>query len=307
MLLALALGALVACHPSDQKLKTVRERVLDGDTVEFDKPGYGLCGKSAWGEMRIFGDGERGRIVLNQQRTVVAPGHAQCYHIGDVVSLRDMKSDVTPAGLVRIDRLALARLDRVRDTRLKGRFFATQSNSTRYKDGIPLKPDHEGIVTLVDVTYLNGSAVDEAALREADAQKSSEDAFEQTEHDGDVLKGGCEKANWKTLSFTREYEAEALSGALKSWYQLGEKNCLRQGQEFDLTDGFKGATIARAKVARVKRFAIRALEPKYFFLPEGFDFARLRTRIVNENTRDPKREQEFMTVVDFELLAAGGQ
>ena len=136
-------AVLVGCQPSDQRTETVRERVLAGEFVEFTKTGYGLCGRSAWTDLRLGDLDERERVILGKQGSFVNPGHSACYRIGDTVSLGVFGRDAAGGGRVRIDRLGLVRLDRLKSNNLKGRYFASSEAVSRYGAALAprLKPE----------------------------------------------------------------------------------------------------------------------------------------------------------------------
>lgn len=299
-ILVVVAGALLGCQPSDRHPETVRERVLAGEFVEFTKPGYGLCGRSTWTDLRLGDVDERERAILGKQQSFINPGHAACYRIGETVSLGVFGRDVPGGGRVRIDRLGLVLLDKLQSRHLKGRYFASSEALTRYREVLRprLKPEHEGIVTVVDFTYVSGTASDEAKVREEDATAAQGDGFAETTRDGDKL-SAC-KSEWHDLSLPAEWIADARAGRLKSGYQIGERNCFAQGQTANLKSGFgkEAPAVANVRITKLKRFRVSALAPRFFVL-DGFDYATLTARVAQDLQR---KNDEYMTVIDFEVL-----
>lgn len=290
---------LTGCQPSDQHPETVRERVLAGEFVEFTKPGYSLCGRSAWGDMQVNDVDERDRVILAKQQSLLNPGHSACYRIGDTVSLRVFGRDVPGGGQVRIERLGLVLLDKLQSRQLKGRYFTASEAFSRAKESVRprLKPAHEGIVTVVDFTYLSGSAADEARVREQDAAASQGDGLIETTKDGEAL-STC-KSPWSDVSLPAEWLDAARAGQLKSAYLLGERNCLTQGQTVNVKGFGKEAPVAfKARVTALRKFRVRAIAAKYFAL-DGFAYETLAAKVAQDNQR---KNEEFMTVVDFGVL-----
>lgn len=300
-LLAAALGTIIGCQPSDRNPISARDRVLRGEAVVFSKLGDRLCGpNSAWTEMRIYDSAERPRIVLGQQRSTVQPGHAVCYQVGDVVNLREVNRQVRDAGRARIDRITLVLMDKLRTERLNGDFFASSNQFQAYAENVRerLSPEDQGIVTIVDFTYLAGSASDEKTIQDLEAEKPVIPEYEETKSDGQRLSGDCGNSVWQSLSFPPELISNLEKG-LGSWFLPGAKNCFRQGQDADLTNGFKGPRIRRVKVTGLKRFRVSDLKPEHFHLPSDFGFEILREQVSKAKIRDG-----FMTVVDFQLIPA---
>lgn len=294
-ILVAAIGAaLVGCQPSDQRPQTVRERVLAGEFVEFTKPGYTLCGRNAWTDMQVGDLDERERVILGKQGSFINPGHSACYRVGDTINLAVFGRDKTGGGRVRIDRVALVRLDKLKAKNLKGRFFSTDDSVRSYGEKLNsrMKPEYEGIVTVVDFTYVGGTAADEAEVRAGDVGDGYEEAPE-----GKSL-SQC-RTGWNDLSLPAEWIEDARAGRLKSGYQFGERNCFTQGQTANLKSGFgdKATVVAKVRIVKLKKFRVRALDPKFFSL-DGFDYATLSARVALDN----KKNEEFMTVTDFEVL-----
>lgn len=170
LIATLLVFCLCGCRPSDQKVLSVRSRVLSGNRVDFTQEGYSLCGKKSYSRLDLFDDNERERIVLGRQFSIVRPGHNNCYRVGDTVDLNPFGKHLRQGGQVRIERLSLILLDKIRAKNdLNGEFFTKTADSTQYLSAVQsqLKADQEGIVTIVTVTYVNGSAFDEERIRAA--------------------------------------------------------------------------------------------------------------------------------------------
>lgn len=162
---------LAACQPADLPTESVRERLQSGQLVEKTEDGFRYKGCSAdkpdWSDLRLA-EIERERVVLGRQRSIVQPGRRVCYRIGSVVTIivpNDTRRDL---GRARITRIAWIQLERLSAEHLRGRYFATPDAFFTYKDQLRarLSPRDQGMVTIVDFVYLNGSAVDESSIIE---------------------------------------------------------------------------------------------------------------------------------------------
>lgn len=309
---ATALTALLAvlsgCKPSDQNVLSVRQQLESGKTVVFSQKDYRRpsC-RYDWTDMRLGDENERERIVLKQQSSFVNLGINACYRIGSVVSLNVFGHDMRDPGLVRITRLSLVQVDHVNLKSLRGSYFSAKDTAGSYID--QLKPhlsssDHNA-VTIVDFEYVGGSAADEAALKQKDAEDKSDPHYRETIHDGDQLSTDCNKA-WTYLTVRPEVKDNVLNGDVKSWYRFGDLSCFKQGDVMDLEipgEGGKGyVAFAKAKITKVKNFRVSAAQAGYFNLPH-FDFSKVAEWLQADN----KKSDEFVSVVDFEIQKDGGQ
>jgi hypothetical protein len=300
----LILSLCVACQPSDQKAKTVKQRLDAGETVVFSEPGYRRpsCSQRSpdWSNVALNDEDERGRIVLSKQNSFLSPGPRTCYRVGSTIDLGVYGRDIKGGGRVRITRLSLVRMDKLDKRSLKGAFFSSNDAFNRYRDALKprMRPEYGDIITIVDFVYLSGSAVDESDIRQKDQDKNTGDGYEETTNAGDTL-SSCNKP-WSDVAVPAELLDAVRSGAIKSWYQLGERNCFAQGQTAALKTGVGAGSpaVAQIRLTKLKRFRISAIDAKFFNLPD-YDFTAVRDRVLRDNTN---RHEEFMTVVDFDLV-----
>ena len=164
---ALAVLFCCSCQPSDRNLFSVRERLEKGQKVDFSQPGYNLCGpRIAWSEFHI-NETERTRLVRGQQKSFVSPGHnGVCYRIQDQLPIQVTDRQIRSAGRLRVESLSLIRWDRLDGRSLKGAHYSSRENVEALKSELAsrLRPEHQDIVTIVDVSYQEGSAADEGDL-----------------------------------------------------------------------------------------------------------------------------------------------
>lgn len=296
----IALTLLSACQPADVSPKTVKERLDGGELVEFSKPGFRpkACSdrQSDWSDIRLSNNLERQKIVLGQQLSVLNPGIYSCFRVGSIVAL-NVQGLRPPAGQVRITKLAWVKLDSLEGRHLKGQVFARSQDVDRYRDQVRLRmqADHAGMVTVVEFTYLKGTAADEKAIKEDEDKRNQGDGLEETTADGQAL-SSCKNA-WSDVFVPTGFHGAIQEGKISSWYQLGERNCLKQGQTVALRASRDQAPFTTASIKKIKRFKTSFLDAKYFVLNE-YDFANLKTEIENANRQ---KNEIWMTVVDFEL------
>lgn len=302
--LTLAIAIFMAgCSPSDVKVKTVRERLEAGELVEFTKPGYRRpsCPRFApdWSEVLLNDQSERERIVLKTQQSSLNPGKDSCYRVGSVVAL---EVNGSKNGRARIRKFGVVKLAAMKTNQLKGKFFSKTDESLAYlkKFAEKLRPSHEGYVTIVDLEYLPSSATDEKAIREKEEEKNAGDGYQESTEDGTRV-GECRNNSvWNEILVPKDLQTPILEGRLKSWYRLGNFNCLNQGQDVDVKERF-GAdvpSVGKVKIRKVKLFKIRSLARERFDLPD-FDFDVLKARILEENAKKSKPE-EFIIVYDVQ-------
>ncbi len=308
-LLLAALFATAACKPSDVKVKTVKERLDSGQLVEFTKPGYRRpsCPKAApdWSNLSLSDQAERERIVLKTQSATLNPGKETCFRVGSVVNLT---VDGKPNGQATIRKLGLIKLGSLQAQQLKGKFFAKTDDFNGFKSNVEskrMKPVHEGLVTIVEVDYLSGSAADQKTIEDRDAEKNAGDGFAETLNDGDRL-GECRNNSvWKELIVPGDYQAPVMTSQIKSWYRLGNFNCLTQGQEAEVKESTKAdaPSAGKVRIRKIKMFKVQSLSRERFDLPD-FDFEKLKQKILTENSERKPRPEEWMLVYDVE--APGG-
>lgn len=290
-----AASAINACTPSDQHVKSVRERLEAGEAIEFTKPGSRLenCGHAVWTTIKVSDHVERDRVVLGQQTSILNTGYKFCGVIGRPVDMTISKGD-TGLGQVIVTKITLVKLDKLKKSQLKGSFFSEEQGFENYKAGIRLYPDNQGVVTIIDARYQPGTAVDEKAVIKRDAEKRASDGYVETKTDGTDL-SNCPSA-WSDLAVAEPFQAAVINGQLGSWYSLGDKNCIRQGSTINVKSkvGKDAAVIGTVKVAKIKKFRTSFLDAKYFDL-RGQDFAPIQEQIKKEDTR----HNEWITVIDF--------
>ncbi len=298
-LTAAMLLALTACQPSDQKVKTVRERLEAGETVEFTKPGTNTpnCGAAVWSTIKVANKPERDRVIVGSQASILNTGYKFCGKIGRAIDMTVFKGD-QGLGQVVVKKISIVKLDFLRPSLLKGKYFSSDIDFDNYKKSIKLYPENLGIVTIIETQYQNGSAVDEKAVREKEDEKSKSDGLEETTEDGKDL-SQC-SSPWSDLAVADEFQDAVLKGSLGSWYSIGQKNCIRQGQLVNIKSkvGRDEPSKGQLKVIKIRRFRMNFLAAGYFDL-RGFDFEKIKTQI----NRDDKYRDEWITVVDFEAKA----
>jgi hypothetical protein len=193
-----------------------------------------------------------------------------------------------------VKKISLVKLDHLKKSHLKGSFFSEEQGFDDYKARVRMYPDNNGVVTIIDARYQNGTAVDEKAIIKRDAEKKSSDGYVETKADGTDL-SNCANA-WYDLAVAEPFQAAVINGKLGSWYSLGDRNCIRQGSTINIKSkiGKDEPVKGTVKVAKIKKFRTSFLDAKYFDL-RGQDFAPIQEQIKIENTR----RNEWITVVDF--------
>jgi hypothetical protein len=297
------LFSLSACRPADVKVESVKNRVLAGKTVTFDEPGFSLCGTGApWTDMRLGGDDERQRIVLGQQSSFIYPGFSTCYRVGDTVALTLYKNpNLKGGGFVRVDRISLVLLDNLKGSQLRGQFFATDTSFNGYMTDLRkrMNPSMMNVITFVDLTYIPGSAVDEAKIR-ATPPPPPLPAYSEVTEAGKFLDGtNCTKP-YAYIPAPADLQPQFTDGSIQSWYEFGTSVCFTPGQTLDLSPGKGSASLGKVTVTKVKRFAVSDLKADYFVLGNKYDFQNIVTRV--QSARKPGND--WMVVIDFTLGGA---
>lgn len=299
-LFAFAVLSLTACKPADKNVESVKARLDAGEVVEFTKPGYRRpsCRDNMpdWNDYRVGNEDERMRIVVRKQNSGLNAGAHSCFRVGTAVLINSPgDKGHKGGGLARITKLSLVKIDNLKKANLKGKYFASDEAFYAYKDNMKfrLKPDHQGVVTILDFDYVNASAKDEAALKQKDVEESSGDAYAETHQDGETI-SKCTKPWTDVIVPESEYQQAILSGKLLSYYNWGSRNCLAQGQTANVKSAFgeTGTVLGSVKIAKVKIFRASYVDPKYFAASD-FDLLKLKTKIQLEN------KDEFVTVMDF--------
>lgn len=301
--MALALGLLAGCRPSDQKIKSVKERVLAGEFVQFTEPGYSLCGTGrAWDNMDFGDNKERDRVIFGSQRAFFNPGWSACYRVGDVISTGIFKRGPMGGGKVRINSVGLVLLDEMygkNAAKLEGKFFASADNLNSYKAGLTnrMKDKDLGIISVIGITYVPGTAVDEAEVRERVSEAETGDGFQETVNDGDSV-SSCKK-EWTDFKIAPEVQDAVMKGELRSWFQLGRQQCLKQGQIVDLKAGFSkdSPVVAKIKVKKVRTFRVKYMKREWFDSPV-YKYEDIQQAVQKANET---RKDDSMSVVDFEI------
>jgi len=301
-----AVLTLTACQPSDVKVKTVRERLEAGQVVEFTKPGYRRpdCPSRApdWTDLLVSNE-IRQRIVLKSQATLPGLGKKPCYRVGSVVNIK-VAGNSAGLGQVRIVKLSLVKAESLRQNAFNDRFIgkAKVEEFARLKEDLQkaLKPEHEGLIHIVEYQYLNGSAADQKAIEE---KAQATDLYQETSENGQRV-GSCPAdKSWNDIVAPQEFHPLILGGQIKSWYRLGDSACLNQGQEVDVKASSAAGTPSsgQVRITKLKLFRVSDLDQSRFELP-GFDFEKLREKILADNLR---ARQEKITVMDVEPLTSG--
>jgi hypothetical protein len=243
------------------------------------------------------------RIVVRKQNSGLNAGAHSCFRVGSQVLINSPGDKGNKGGgLARITKLSLVKLDALKKSQLKGKYFASDDAFFAYKDDMKfrLKPDHQGIVTILDFDYVAASATDEKELQQKDVEESNGDAYEETQKEGDSI-SKCSKPWTDVIVPDPEFQQAILAGKLLSFYNWGERNCLTQGQTANIKTAFGagGTVLGQVKIAKIKKFRASYVDPKYFVATD-FDLLKLKTKIQLEN------KEEFITVMDFVPPNGGG-
>lgn len=159
-----------ACQPADLPTQSVRSRLESGQLVDQTGDGfrYKGCPESMpdWADIRLGDEPERRRVVQGRQGSIAQPGRRVCYRIGSVVDIKVPRDDRAGLGRAKIVRIAWIQLDKLRGDQLQGRYFSAPDAFYLYKDKLraQMSPRDQGVVSIVDFIYLNGSAVDEKTI-----------------------------------------------------------------------------------------------------------------------------------------------
>lgn len=297
---ALFLIALTACQPADKSTKTVKEKIDAGYVVDFTKPGYRRpsCPSRApdWSDVRLNDDSERERIITQSQSSILSPGKHSCFRVGAVVSINSPQIR-SGSGQARINKISLVKIDNLNSSSLKGSFFAKADDFNSYRDNMRrrMRLSDEGIVTIVDLRYIEGSAADESSIKEKLAREASGDGFSETSSDGSSI-SNC-TTPWTEILVPESFHEALLSGTLRSYYRMGDLNCLKQGQQVELKVKRGDPSKGLLKVVKIKKFRTSFLSPQYFNLG-SFTWETLATAIKAE------RPQEWMTVMEVSPVLA---
>lgn len=303
--IAALLTLLTACRPADQKVKSVKERLEAGEVVEFTEAGYRRpsCREQLpdWSDVRVSDEDERMRIVVGKQSSALNPGSHSCFRVGGQVLVNSPGDKGNKGGgLVTVSKISLVMIDSLEKRHLKGRFFQSSDEFFKYKDNMKfrLRPDHNGIVTILDFAYVKGTATDEQNLQQKDAEQSSGDGFQETLNDGDSI-SKCNKP-WTDLIVPETYKDALMSGKLQSYYNWGSRNCLTQGQDALVKAKFgeEFPTYAKIKIVKIKLIRAAFIDAKYLVAAADFDVSPLKKQIQLEN------KEEFVTIVDFKVEGA---
>lgn len=299
------LGAVLlsACQPNDPSALSPKQRLDNGEIIEFTKAGFrhGGCKDSMpdW-KVRIADQEERYRVVLGKQASVINPGIYNCYRVGSRVNV-DIYKNPQSSGVVEVTKISWARIEAVTKSRMKGKYFASSEQFYNYIDGIKrrLEYNRDVYVSIVDFKYIKGSAVDEKTIIDEDKGSEQDDGYVETQKDGDSL-SRC-KTDWTDILVNGQYHEPILKGYLSSWFQLGSRNCLKQGQTATIKEKLGDSpVVGTIHIKKVKKFKVQALDPRFFVTDESFDYAGLKTFIDEANKY---KNEEFMTVIDFEVVA----
>jgi hypothetical protein len=236
------------------------------------------------------------RIVVGKQNSALNPGSHSCFRVGTQVSINSPgDKGMRGGGKVALAKIALVKIDKLEKRHLKGRFFQSSDEFFKYKDNMNfrLRPDHNGIVTILEFQYVAGTATDEQSLVQKDAEQSSGDGYQETANDGDSI-SKCNKP-WTDIIIPETYKDAVLSGKLKSYYNWGSRNCLTQGQEAMIKAKFGAEfpSYGKVKVNKIKLFRASYVDAKYFSAAKDYDLSGLKKQIQLEN------KEEFITVIDF--------
>lgn len=296
----MALLTLSACHPADVNVKSARERLDEGEIIEYTEPGAMRencrTDRPAWDNIRLT-EQNRKQVVLGKTISVLSPGRLACYKVGSEVRMVEMRNEKFEGGRAIVTRIAVVKLEKLQARHLKGQVWATNASVEREKTFFAekLKPDN-GIVTITDLQYIAQSAADEKALHEQEKKPEQPGGMEQTEKDGDKLPSDC-TGQWRDITIDPAYQEDLLKNRLGSWYQLGYKNCFTQGQEVNIKTSFDRNTppIAKLKIFKIKRLSKHQIQREHFVTAQEFNFEKLKAKIAGEKARD---NTDFITIMD---------
>lgn len=163
---------LVSCRPADVNTRTVRERLEAGEVVEYSSPGAmrETCPRHRppWNRLSLTPEMRQG-LVLGNFVSILGAGKQTCFQVGTEITLNQKGFENLQAGRAVITRLSLIRVDLLEKSLLKGKAWASDEIFQREKSNLihhKLKPQDNGIVHILELQYVKGSAEDEKSLEQ---------------------------------------------------------------------------------------------------------------------------------------------
>ncbi len=296
--------AMAACHPADVNVRSLKERLESGEIIEYTQPGSQreTCPKDrpVWSNIDLPKETREG-LVLGKFVSVLGAGKYVCYQVGNEVRLTQGRSHRLVAGRAVVQRIALIKADNLQPKHLKGKAWAAEDTFNKEKALLiqrRLKPRDQGVIYILDLAYIGGSAADEKSLFEKEREREKSDGFQQTENEGDKL-SKCDRP-WFNLNIAPDFKTDVLNGRLGTWFLLGERNCFAQGQEANLKlgAGSQAPLLTKVKVVKVKRVKLAFLTAAHIQIAPTFDFKRLHEQIHKDNET---RNAEYVSLIDFTI------
>lgn len=303
-LTVLAVLGLSACQPNDQKVKTVKQRLDEGEVIEMNEIGFrhgGCSDKTPNFKLRVLDPKERSRVVVGKQGSIISAGIYNCYRIGSRVGI-EIKRAEQPGQIV-VTKITWARLEKVTKSRMSGKFFASSENYYDYYNSAKSFGEKIGepYVSIIDFKYVKGTAVDEASLLDNEKLLDNGDGYRETTTDGKCI-ASCAGRAEDTLPVPDQFHIPLLERKLTTWFTLGAKNNYRQGQEVDVKVNWKDTyVVARVKIKKVSNFKIWALD-KYLTSSEVYDVRELKNYIFKINNGPSGAGEDYVSLLEFEVV-----
>lgn len=163
---------LVSCSPADVNSRSVRERLEAGEIIEYSNPGEmrETCPRQRppWNRLSLTPEMRQG-LVLGTIESIPGAGKQTCFQVGSEITLVQKGSENLRAGRAIVMRISLMRADLLDKSNLKGKAWASEEVFMRQRSTLiehKLKPSDSGIIHILDLQYVKGSAEDEKSLGE---------------------------------------------------------------------------------------------------------------------------------------------
>ncbi len=302
-----------SCGPRDIHIKTLKQRLMEGEVYTLDADGQRLSTclerDSDWQDLSVH-ENDYEALILNEQIVLVQSGYKNCHRVGSKVFIKNDRIKTNGSlgfvEVVGVSLLSVDQLQKERNLRVQGKAYSLKNDDVE-RVTARMQPRHQNVVHVVVAKYVPGTSSLEANIRQ---KQNVEGEIENELNLGAIITldkegelwASCGTEVWREFRIHHTKINAMKGGQLVALLNRGVKNCHQIGQVVEISTGNKSEKLGRVKVRKILVLNIETLkrnlemfENEVTLQAINEDLAFLENRLRNENSKN-------VNVVFFEYL-----
>lgn len=283
---------LVSCAPRDSHVENLKERLMAGELVLFDKPGERLptCfeDENDWQDLRIH-EKDYESFVLHQLVGTIQNGYKNCQRVGNRVFVNNDKiksngslgwAEITGIALVRLDSINKNVNKDLKDYEDKKKLLMNNKVVTNFDETVlrlvnKAEPKDQGVVHITMFKYISGSSTLEsqikakyAAQNDLESQLNKGHVFSLKEVGKKLPSCSSDEAVWTDFRINSGDFVFIKESKIKTIIKKGIKNCHVIGQVIPINSKGLEGDLGKVKITELTLLSLDSLK-KQRYLVQG--------------------------------------